>query len=91
MNTTILTPRQIEILFREHDDLYAFGHAIEQTVLQSEQVQARMEAYANAKVREALERAETLLRCSADLCKNPDLKGFLNVHADAIHSLIPKE
>lgn len=39
MSTTILTPEQIETLFREHDDLYAFGHAIAAAVLQSEQVQ----------------------------------------------------
>lgn len=40
MSTTILTPEQIETLFREHDDLYAFGYAIEQAVLQSPEVQA---------------------------------------------------
>ena len=40
MSTTILTDEQIETLFREHDDLYAFCHAIAAAVLQSEQVQA---------------------------------------------------
>ncbi len=53
MSTTILTDEQIETLFREHDDLYAFCHAIADAVLQSPEVQARMEAYADARVREA--------------------------------------
>lgn len=57
MTTTILTDEQIETLFREHDDLYAFCHAIAAAVLQSEQVQARMEAYATEKVREAMSAA----------------------------------
>ena len=37
---TVLTDEQIETLYREHDDLYAFGHAIAAAVLRSEQVQA---------------------------------------------------
>jgi len=40
MSIAILTDEQIETLFREHDDLYAFCHAIAAAVLQSEQVQA---------------------------------------------------
>lgn len=39
MTNTTLTPEQIEKLFRESDDLYAFCNAIEQAVLQSPEVQ----------------------------------------------------
>lgn len=99
MNTLILTDEKIGIIWKETkarmggggDPVLWYARAIEQYILQSPNMKERMEAYADAKVREALEQAESVLRGSADICKNPDLKGLLNVHADAIHSLIPKE
>lgn len=62
MSTTILTDAEIFGIFDtcsdlplhyDPDEIYAMGRAIEQAVLQSPEVQARMEAYAAAKVREA--------------------------------------
>lgn len=99
MSNTILTDEKIGIIWKETlarmgcggDPVLWYARAIEQYILQSPNMKERMEAYADAKVRKAVEQAESMLRCSADLCKNPDLEGFLNVHADAIHSLIPKE
>lgn len=65
MSTTILTDEQkaqfvTDITGYGTDfvaPLFAVVESIEQAVLQSPEVQARMEAYAAAKVREALDRA----------------------------------
>lgn len=65
--TTILTGEQIETLFREHDDLYAFGHAIAAAVLQSEQVQAwKRDAERCAEYQQLLEGAAAVLANSAE-------------------------
>ena len=49
------------------------------------------EAYAAAKVREALEKAESIVRSNADACSSLDVKAMLHSNADAIRTLISKE
>lgn len=47
------------------------------------------EAYKDACVREALEKAESIVRSNADACASLAVRVMLHSNADAIHSLIP--
>lgn len=53
-------------------------------------INAAIKANTDAKVREALGQAESMLRRGAYICKTLTLKGLLSAYADAIHALIPK-
>lgn len=50
----------------------------------------RLEAYANARVREALDEAAMILKANAEEC-NIDTARILRSNAEAIRALIPKE
>ncbi|NGR09359.1 hypothetical protein G5B41_17605 [bacterium SGD-2] len=88
MSTTILTDEQKAQFVTDIANygtgfvapLFAVVESIEQAVLQSPEVQARMEAYAAAKVRDALEEAAEI----AD--RNNDFSTY-----DAIRALIPPQ
>ena len=49
------------------------------------------EAYAIDRVREALEKAESIVQSNADACSSLAVKVMLQTNADAIRTLIPKE